>query len=97
MTGQAQNQRKTGGKMLKKRLMALFLILSVLLSLAATAYADGVDQTDLLLSESSVLMKKGEILSLTAYSGTTPASDVLWSSSNPAAVRVDAYGTVVAQ
>ena len=83
--------------MLKKRLMALFLILSVLLSLAATAYADGVDQTDLLLSESSVLMKKGEILSLTAYSGTTPASDVLWSSSNPAAVRVDAYGTVVAQ
>lgn len=80
---------------MKKRLVSLFLAVAMLFAMALPAYAS-TSPIDFNISKTFAQMKRGEVMQLTVYSGTKEAEQVTWTSSNPAAVKVDGYGTVTA-
>lgn len=75
---------------MKKKYMALFLVLAFALSFCTMAYAQDVTNTDALtLSAQSLALKKGDNAALTVNDG----SSVTWTSSNPNVATVS-DGTV---
>ncbi|WP_101696655.1 GH25 family lysozyme [Clostridium minihomine] len=78
---------------MKKRLTSFFLAFAMFMTLFLPAYADTYS-TDFMISSTSAQMKKGEVMQLTVYSGTSEAAQVTWSSSNPTVIQVDGTGTV---
>lgn len=80
---------------MKKRLVSLFLAIAMMIVVVLPASANTYS-ANFMISSTFAQMKRGEVMQLTVYSGAQEATQVTWSSSNPAAIRVDGYGTVTA-
>lgn len=80
---------------MKKRLVSFFLTFAMLVAIVLPASAAEANM-NFTISSTFTQMSTGEVMQLTVYSGTSEATQVSWTSSNPTAVQVDGYGTVSA-
>lgn len=83
---------RNGGKKLKKRMLALILIVSGVVLMSFPAFA--AETGDFRLSDSSIGVRVGDYTTVYAYSGGWEAAGVVWTSDNESVATVNNNGLV---